>query len=243
MRAFIFAVVGVVATFSIPTFADQVEFQSTPLSTAGEFITPFNTSLGTLDSVNVTIDGVISGSVITAPDFDSNGDPVPSIYLSEVTMTLGAAGEPFLTSLPATFLVTGPASGAGEPEPYVFSFDYSFTLNAATDLTGFAPLSESIAGAGELGDPGPVSGTLSSFESVLPQLFETNFLTGTPLAGATAALPPDIEGSLIVQYNYTPATVPTPEPGTFSMLFSGLLGLGVFVGVKRCQRNTLATEA
>jgi hypothetical protein len=34
-----------------------------------------------------------------------------------------------------------------------------------------------------------------------------------------------------------------PEPGTVSLMFSGLLGLGMLVGVKRYTRNRLATEA
>jgi hypothetical protein len=38
-------------------------------------------------------------------------------------------------------------------------------------------------------------------------------------------------------------TTPVTEPGTLSMMFSGLLGLGLLVGVKRYRGNRLATIA
>jgi len=37
--------------------------------------------------------------------------------------------------------------------------------------------------------------------------------------------------------------VATPEPGSLSMLFAGLLGFGLFAGMKHLRRNALATEA
>ena len=42
--------------------------------------------------------------------------------------------------------------------------------------------------------------------------------------------------------NATP-TAGVPEPGTVSLMFSGLLGLGLLVGVKRYRGNRLATAA
>lgn len=43
-------------------------------------------------------------------------------------------------------------------------------------------------------------------------------------------------------YSFASATpVTTPENGTLSLLFSGLLGLGLLVGVKRYRENRLAT--
>ena len=42
---------------------------------------------------------------------------------------------------------------------------------------------------------------------------------------------------------WTVSTTPVPESGTLNMLFSGLLGLGLLVGVKRYRGNRLATIA
>jgi hypothetical protein len=43
--------------------------------------------------------------------------------------------------------------------------------------------------------------------------------------------------------NFTLAPVATPEPGTVSMMFSGLLGLGLLAGMKRLRQNPRASEA
>ena len=40
-----------------------------------------------------------------------------------------------------------------------------------------------------------------------------------------------------------PSSTTVPEPGALSMMLTGLLGLGLLVGVKRYTRNHLATEA
>jgi hypothetical protein len=51
------------------------------------------------------------------------------------------------------------------------------------------------------------------------------------------------EGFVNDSGSWTSAPVPTPEPGTFTLFFSGMLGLGLFAGMKRNRENRLATEA
>jgi len=234
------AVLAAVAAVSRPVFADQMEIDAYSLSTfGGEFIKPFDTSLGTLDSVNVSITGVITGQVFTAPNFvpvdGVGGEPVPAPYTADVSLTIEGPYQPVIAPI---FEVSGTGTGAGEPESYLINFIYGFTFDATTDLIGgMAALSDSVSGAIDLVDPGLMAGTLAHFESPFPQipLLTINVPTATPGAGAVGTSVPDIEGALFIQYNYTPNVATAPEPDTLLLLGAGLVGLLGFSRLRFCR--------
>ena len=190
---------------------------------------PFDTSLGTLDSVEVTIDGTITANIVTQPNYDLVGGaaiPIPINYLVAGTQNFigGGGGSGFSWEVPATFFFSGLGLGFGEPEVSVNAFTYSFRFTHQTDLTGFAGISSS----GPAASPGVAFGTLSGFTSpILPFLIETMDLEGGNGAGGTF-LYSTVEGAIIVEYDYTPTpTAPASEPGTLLLLGSGILGLAV----------------
>jgi hypothetical protein len=53
----------------------------------------------------------------------------------------------------------------------------------------------------------------------------------------------EVGGSNLNSARVRSSGTPVPEPGILSMMFAGLLGLGLIVGVKRCRGNRLATQA
>jgi hypothetical protein len=194
---------------------------------------PFDTNLGTLDSVEVTIDGTITANILTQPNYAVVGGaaiPIPIDYLVAGTQNFigGGGGSGFSWEVPATFLFSGLGLGFGEPEASVDVFNYSFRFTHQTDLIGFAGISSS----GPTAPPGVAFGTLSGFTSpILPFLLENMDLEGGDGSGGTF-LDSTVEGAIIVEYDYTPTPLPTApasEPATLLLLASGILGLAAYL--------------
>ncbi len=96
----------------------------------------FDPSLGTLDSVNVQINGELQGVVVTA---GAGCSPVcvPAPYNVQVDQTFsGLGGQFFSFDTPAQFDFTG-AGTIGEAFPLDTAFSYSFNFTSTTDLIGF----------------------------------------------------------------------------------------------------------
>ena len=187
---------------------------------------PFNHNLGTLNSVEVTIDGQISGQVQTWVNFDPLAGPIPLPFTVGASQNFdGSPGNSFFEFLtPAQFLFNGVGSGAGEMQTVTAPFQYSFHLNATTDLAGLSALSAT----GPSVSPGLVSATRASFtDTFSPAMFEmVTSLPGSPNVGATP-ISFSSSGSIIVEYDYTPTPPqPVPEPASLLLLGSGLLGIG-----------------
>ena len=107
---------------------------------------PFDTGLGTLDSVEVTIDGTITANILTQPNYAVVGGaiPVPIPYVVSGTQNFigGSGGSGFSWEVPATFLFRAwlgswGARSVGGCVPLQARFTHQ------TELTGIAGISSS----------------------------------------------------------------------------------------------------
>jgi len=192
---------------------------SGPTASAG--LTPFNSALGTLTSVEITISGTVSVTVLTNPPTVA-GIPIPMPFLVSVNQnfTGSPSHDGFSFTNPATFLFSGIASGGSQT--LSASFMDTFHFNGITDLVGFA--TNSFTSSVAETPSALVNGKLSGFTGAIPlsELVQTTGNMNSPFATITSA---SSDGSIIVEYDYTPATAPVPEPRAFLMLAAGLVAL------------------
>jgi hypothetical protein len=219
---------------SCPALADVrvsvSSFSTVDGTTAQAFIgvTPFDATLGSLDSVNVTINGVLTVTGITVPNIAGPAGPVPYPYLVSVSQDyFGLLGKYFDFNGDATFLIQGQASGVGEPLSILRPFNYGFTFNETTDLIGF--VIPSVSG-GVIPPGGGVSGSLSDFLDTIVPIDEIDLVQ---TATAFALSPPVVvtsthaAGAIIIQYNFTPAQATVPAPNTGALLTLGLVAFAL----------------
>ena len=187
-------------------------------------LTPFDPTLGTLDSVNVTINGQLTVLGSTTPQL-AGVPPAPQPYPYQINVTQdfdGLGGQFFSFNNAAVFSLQGLALGAGESFQLFSAFSYGFTLNSATDLSGvvFPTFSGLLV-------PPIISGTRADFlktDGGANQIFASH--TAVATIGPVSPTLVLASGALIVQYNYTPAqAVEVGEPGALALLgiaFGGL---------------------
>lgn len=205
-------------------------------------VQPFNPALGTLDSVDVGISGVLSVSGTTGLNLlpGPGGQQIPIPYNFQVTVTqnfFGLGGKYFEFNDDAMFVFNGTSTGLGEGFGFAPSYGYTFTFNAVTDLIGFVIPTTSTT-AGTLQPPlSGVSGPRADFLQTIIPLDQISFAqiasgqnfspTALPLVIGSAST----SGFLEVTYNYTAAV---PEPSTWTLI---VLGAAAAVASRRRRRR------
>lgn len=174
-------------------------------------ILPFDSSMGTLESIGIEIAGTLNFSIVNR--LDQFGNPIPTGVVIEQTFAAVSQNQFFSFESPATFLfpsVTGEA---------ITTFRYTFTFDASTDSLGFVfpPFS-----GGVITPPTSISGLRSNF---LDTQIGTNTIRLTQFGSSASGFGSiTSSGNVLFQYNFT-SLVPVPEPTTMLLLGSGLNGL------------------
>jgi len=227
------AIAAAVSAFeALPAKADLVSITSASFSgnsTTSSFA-PFDATLGTLNSVNVLINGTFN--ILTAPPAYLGPGNAPISYLFSVAASqsfTGLGGQGFTTlAAPAPFIGAALSDGTGAAVSVPIPFAYGFTLTAGSDLAGGTPSSQG----------GFIDGKRSDFIGILPiQEVITEsamFWTGTlPVAILVASA----DGNAQITYDYTPpapVVAAVPEPASLGMFGAGLLA---FIGLRRRQKK------
>ena len=193
----------------------------------------FDPSLGTLDSINVSILGTLSGDIAASGPCDPTNGCVAIPYDVFVDQSFfGVAGQFFSFSSPARFQSTGQGV-IGQVFPIATVFSYSFTFDNITDLFGgltFPTFS------GPITPPIFISGQRNDFLTPINPINGIDFLTTLVSdAGALSVTGLKSDGSISITYNFTPAPAPVPEPASLVLLGSVLTMLLLPFHTKRSQ--------
>lgn len=212
--------------------SDLSETQAIDLGTnsvAGSIlpVTPFDPSLGTLDRVDVQIDGTAVMTVGTLPNLLPCGPaicPTPEPFSIELDAGFnGLASRFFSFSSPAKYIGTGATDGLGTPQVLTLPYTMDFSFTSATDLLGLTV--PKITGWQV---PPIVDGKLADFETFVGRFYELqdSFQFSSMALNAAYPLSFSNDGTMQITYQYAPPAPPrVPEPASLLLLGSGALAL------------------
>ncbi|MDJ0739210.1 MAG: hypothetical protein QNJ91_05810 [Gammaproteobacteria bacterium] len=232
--------------------APILQFQSRPfdlnhafVQPAGLGFLPFDTALGTLESVTVDVSGVVSLISPTTPNLIPTpplGQLLPTPYFYQIThrFDLAAlAGFTFAFPNEAQFIFAGAANGdevllTAAPRPY----SLSVAFDNVSDLTGFGIPSTSNIDI----PPGPIAGTRAGFEENLItgalglqfQLLSTWQIVAS--TGAAAVITPAgrNQGVMTLTYQFSPFVQQIPVPPALPLILAASLAM---LGARRMRRR------
>ncbi len=188
---------------------------------------PFDPTLGTLDSVGLSMQVTLTTILNTAQNFIQGGTgsaiPFPYQVTGSTKFELGPLSPvslliPFEDPNPYT------ASGVGEVFTSTDNLTSNVLFDSTSDFVGIV-----------FDGRGTMSGLRSDFIQTLPGL---DLIFQPTISGSyigTSPIPSTVSifgaGTIILQYNYTPFSTSTPggtvpEPTPIALLASGLLGFG-----------------
>jgi hypothetical protein len=208
--AWMIGVSGVAHADTVETFSHTTPTQSVPFMDTF-LLDGFNTSLGTLDGITITLDATGTAEVDV---FNAVGSP-ESFTGAKATLPISLTGPAGVTT--AVVLSAGPLSGIAAVGFNTFpglpdSVTSSVSVLPADFVSyeGLGLIVSVIINAGN-GTSGLGTYTGSSVPGV--------FFGGSSTAGAVTT----------VSYAYDPSTTTIPEPATMSLLGGALLGISFFL--------------
>lgn len=199
-------------------------------------VTPFDPSLGTLNSVSVSISGQTHVDYTAMPFFTGQYPAGYTYNIFADQSFIGAGNKYFAFGSPATFgwmLAWYDALGNASHETFDNTFTYDFTFNDVTDQAGQAALTTTNTTGFNSSSPSTVNGYLANFIDdglSVNQILLLQFpkiitqVTSVPFTMATTGL-------LTLTYDYADAPLdpaPVPEPSTMLLFGSGLFSLAGF---------------
>jgi len=199
--------------------ADLIKFSTGSFGGNQAIFQSFDTSLGTLNSVDVTISATLLLTLSTSVNFDPSGMQVlPYPIVGPVFESF--QGSAFSSLPPGGIhpLVGAIANGDGAPITVNLPINTSFKFDATSDLSGLTSDGSGLTLSGTRSDFAVGPFTLPLFEVSLPNFINQSGLPSSLLTSLTV-------GAIIVQYNYTPPAppeTPVPEPSGIALLSAGL---------------------
>ena len=205
--AALLAGIGVASATTITTSASYGVGGTPQLTDWSQVLTvnPFNTALGTLTGVSITLDssGAFSGAVKNTSATPQNFKVTEDVNLSGSSSNAGISA--IIGTLTQDLVVTQTYTALGSGTSAAFG-PFGPTSTASATSTNFAAF-----------ESGPISTTITT-------------ATGTTVIGGGGNITNNINtkagATLTVVYTYTPAVVPppVPEPASLMLVLAGMAG-------------------